>query len=84
MKKVTSNYHENFSCVAENELYRPVCPLMSHHYPHADSTFCKGPFCVFCRDGDCLIAKSLETYIKSKDPLVFISDENLNEIESMV
>ena len=72
MKKDMFNYHDDFSCVAENEFYRPVCPLMSHHYPHAGSEFCKGPGCVFCRDGDCLIAKALETYIKNSNPLNFI------------
>ena len=83
MKKDMSNYHDDFSCVAENEFYRPICPLISYQRQYTNRQTCLGPGCVFCRGGDCLIAKSLETYIKSKDPLAFISDEDLNEIEPM-
>ena len=73
----------DLKCTADKLFDRPICPIMSHQYLHSSSTPCAGENCVFCRGGDCLIAKSLETYIKSKDPFAFISDEDLNEIELM-
>ncbi len=83
MKKKNFNYEEKFSVVAENALHRPYCPLISYQRQYTNGQVCLGPGCIFCRGDDCLIAKSLETYIKSKDPLAFISDEDLNEIEPM-
>ena len=76
---------EKFSVVSKNEFDRPYCPLMSYQRQYINGQACLGPSCIFCRGDDCpiLIAKSLETYIKSKDPLAFISDEDLNEIEPM-
>ena len=85
MKKENSNYKEEFSAVAKHDLHRPYCPLISYQKQYINGQACLGPRCIFCRDDDCLIAKSLETYIKSKfkDSLAFMLDEDLNEIDSM-
>ena len=64
-----SNYHDDFSCC-------PVCPLISHHYPHAGGVFCKGPGCMFYRGGDCLIAAALEKYIITNSPIMSYEEDN--------
>ena len=75
--------NKDFSCTSDFSINRPVCPLMSHQYNHSGVMACLGPKCIFCRGGACLIAKGLEKYIRSKDSLTFMSDEDLNEIEPM-
>ena len=43
-------------CTAKEIFDRPICPIMSHQYQCSGSTACAGESCVFCREGDCLLA----------------------------
>ena len=60
-------------CTADRPIDRPICPIMSHQYQHSGSTNCAGENCAFCRGGDCLIAKALETYVRNGNPFDFIN-----------